>query len=364
MNILLSSISGHDKTESSHVRRVLERLGHRVLWVSDPSRGGSSVPGLFVSPGFALGTSLDDLFAAVGREWDLFLYVEPLGFIPEGIERAGIPTAALICDVHNDLRSRRRLARFFDHVFLYHRNYLKAFDEHPPANVHWHPYACDVELFRPLGVARDLDVAWVGQLFEPGHERGRVLAGIRERWRVNEQRWYFQHEIPGVYSRAKIVVNLPLSDDLNFRVFEAMSCGALLLTRRIANGQELLFEEGRHYIAFADEQELHAKIEYYLAHEDLRAQIAEAGHAEILRAHHLELRITSLLQTVLAAPAPAAPVRRMTPEAVDMEYAWLYEYWKSLDAGARLVRAARTSGRPWVPLLPPVLRTLVRATVR
>jgi len=347
-----------------HIRRVLARLGHTVCWVSDPSRGGHAAPGLHASPGFALGTTMSDLLATVGREWDLFLYVEPLGLIPEGIERAPMPTAALLCDVHNDLPSRRRLARFFDHVFLYHRNYLGAFDEHPPGHVHWHPYACDLEVFRPLAVERDLDLAWVGQLFDAGHERGRILAQLRQRWRMNEQRWYLQDEIPAVYSRAKIVVNLPLSDDLNFRVFEAMSCGALLLTRRVANGQELLFEEGRHYAAFADEAELHAKVEYYLTHEEERARIAADGHAEIVRAHRLDTRLTALLETVQADAAPAAPVRRMTQTAIDREYAWLYEYWKSLEAGARLVRSAKTSGRSWIPLLPPVLRTLVRATVR
>lgn len=77
------------------------------------------------------------------------------------------------------------------------------------------------------------------------------------------------------------MVNLPLKDDLNFRVFEAMSCGALLLTRRVANGQELLFEEGVHFAASKTEAELLEKIDYYLSHESERTTIATAGLAEI-----------------------------------------------------------------------------------
>src|SRR5207302_1696841 len=100
-----------------------------------------------------------------------------------------------------------------------------------------------------------------------------ILGQLAPRWRMNDQRSYLQEEIPEIYSRAKIVINLPLADDLNFRVFEALSCGALLLTRRIANGQELLFKEDVHYVAFGDEAELFAKVEYYLSHEAERARI-------------------------------------------------------------------------------------------
>jgi hypothetical protein len=359
MNILFSSQSGHDMTQSTHYVRVLRRMGHRIFHFAVPGEDRWQEPGSFVEAGYAPFTRLGSIVREAGFEPDLFLYIEQGGLIPVGMEAAPFPTACVLCDTHQDLNARLNLARFFDHVFLYHRNYVDHFKEHPEGYIHWLPYACDLELFYPRPVPRDLDVAFVGKLMI-NTDRKRILNEISQRWKVNERRFYHQAEIPEVYSRAKIVLNMPLADDLNFRTFEAMSCGALLLTRRVANGQESLFEEGKHFTAFDGEQELFEKLEYYLAHPDEREAIAAAGYAEIQKNHNLEQRIEKLLQTVQEKPQVAAPLRRMSAPQVDRQYAWLYEWWRLLDPALTIVAQARRAGRPWLHLLPPALRTLVR----
>jgi glycosyltransferase involved in cell wall biosynthesis len=363
MNILLSARSGHDKTEGIHYYRVLRRLGHEVFWVKDTKY--FNVPGrhLKPEPGLALDTSLPAILSMIASKVDLFLYIEPQGIIPPGIEHADFNTACVLCDVHRDLASRQGWARFFDHVFIYHRNYLEAFREHPEGHVYWLPYACDLEFCKPLGVPRDLDIAFIGQSI-PGSGRARILSELSRRYKINEPRYYLQEEISLVYSRAQIVLNLPLGDDLNFRTFEAMSCGAMLLTRRIANGQEVLFQEGVHFEAFSDEKELFDKIDYYLAHPQEREAIAAAGLAEVRQHHRLEQRIERLLEIVKKNPDKAAPIRRMTPAQIDLQYAWLYESWREIAPGLNLVRTARRAGRGWLPLLVPAARTFLRLALR
>lgn len=365
MKVFLTSLSGSDKTESVHYHRVLQQLGHQVFKFVLPSSVEDPGLRLEAEPGFAPHVCVDALVRVAGFQPDLLIYIEPGGLIPRGIEKVDFPTACVLCDTHVCLKTRLKLARFFDHVFLYHRNYLKYFKEHPVEHVHWLPYACDLELFRPLGQERDLDVAFVGQHF-PGSERSKLLRIVVGRYRANEQRYYTQAEIPAVYSRAKIVLNLPLADDLNFRTFEAMSCGAMLLTRRIANGQEILFEEGRHFAAFADERELVGKIDYYLAHPDERETIAAAGLAEIQQRHGLEQRVEELVDAVLSKPDRVAPIRRMTPKELDREYAWLYELLSRFDPGPQiaLLQQARRAGRPWMSLLLPIIRSALRGTTR
>lgn len=362
--ILLSTLSGHDKGEGRFYREVLTRLGCDAWRISAPAHGGDIAKGIHAEPGFAFGTSVEALAQMFGGLPDVFLYVEPLGLIPEGMERAPFPTACVLNDCHRDLPSRLRLARFFDHVFLYQRNYAKHFGEHPPDRVHWMPYACDLEFFRRLECSRDLDVAFVGEHFGSNSDRARVMNALASRFRVNEQRWYLQEEIPGVYSRAKIVVNLPLGDDLNFRFFEALSCGAMLVTRRVDNGQEDLFQEGKHFVAFETEAELFELVGYYLRHDSERENIAVAGRREVMSRHSLELRLAGLLSAVLSVPAPAAPIRRMSESEIDRLYAWLYEYWCSANAGARLIATARKAGRPWLPLVLPAFRSLARNAIR
>jgi len=362
VNILYSSASGHDKGEAKTHRKVLAHLGHSVTWLTAPSIGVHVEQGHRPEPGLNVGTPLSLVLWSLEATPALFLYVEPLGLIPEGIEEAPFPTACVISDFHNHLPSRLNLVNFFDHVFVYHRNHLQYLTQHPQDCIHWWPYACDLEVFRPLPVERDIEVAFVGQI--NNEERRRVLAALGQRWRINEQRYYLQNEIPAVYSRAKIVVNLPLKDDLNFRFFEALSCGALLITRRVANGQEVLFEEGVHYAAFETEAELYDKIDYYLTHESERAAIAAAGLAEVQANHRLEQRLAGLLDTVSQNPTRAAPIRSMARRDVDLCYARLYEDWRALDALANLVRRTRQARRRWFHLMFPATRAFLRGTLR
>ncbi len=358
MNILFSSLSGNVKTESLHYVRALQRLGHRVFRFSIPTAVDDQQQGLQAEAGFSPQINIDVLTRLAGFKPDLFLYMEPNGLIPRGLEKAPFPTACILCDAHLFLEARQNQALFFDHVFLYHRNYLRYFNVHPDGYVHWLPFACDLEIFHPQECERDLDVAFVGQLSL--QSRGSVIATLSQRYKMNEPRYYFQEEIPVIYSRAKIVLNMPLKDDLNFRTFEAMSCGAMLLTRRVNNGQELLFEEGKHYAAFDDEKELFEKVAYYLAHPDECAMIAAAGLAEIKEHHSLEHRVVELLNIVQNKAEKVAPIRKMSLTQVDRHYAWLYEYWRMVEPGLDLVGDARHAGRPWLPLLIPAIRTVLR----
>ena len=46
-----------------------------------------------------------------------------------------------------------------------------------------------------------------------------------------------------IYSESKIVLNASINGDLNMRVFEALTSGALLVTDRIENGLDTLFAQ-------------------------------------------------------------------------------------------------------------------------
>ena len=363
MNIFFSCLSGNELTAYKHFCRVLERLGHRVFFFSTPSRENDLGNGKWIEAGFSHEVTFDGLLEAAGFKPDLFLYMEPDGIIPRGIEKAAFPTACIISDTHRWLEARQRLAHFFDHVFLFHRNYVPKFTDHPDGHIHWMPYACDLEFFHPTGAEKDLDLAFIGNLdFSP--ERQRLMKRFVKLYHVNEQKFFYQREIPEIYSRAKIVLNFPLGDDLNYRTFEALSCGSLLLTRRMNNGQEQLFKEGVHYEAYGDEQELEQKIAYYLSHPNEREKIAQAGLVEIRQNHSLDQRLSTMLDVISAHPSLAAPVRKLTRDQVYREYAWLYEYWREPGAGLRLVRDARNERLSYLLLLLPALRSILRVLFR
>lgn len=328
MKILASYASEYDTGEGRHYVSALRRLGHTVIEANVP-HVRRQVSGSVAMPGFPANATLNEILTAVDGA-DLFLYLEPMGVIPGGLAEAPVPTACALSDLHRNRRARQQVGQLFDHVFVYHRNHLSAFADRPPGTVHWLPFACDTEMVKDLDVPRDLDVAFVGRLYTP--ERRKTIGQLSARYRLNEQRSYRQSEIPAIYSSAKIVVNLPSADDIPFRVFEAMSCGALLLTRRVDNGLDELFTDGVHYVSFADSGELFERIDHLLAHDDERRAIAAAGRAEILLRHTPEIRMTRLLELVAAGPAAAAPVRQMTSQQQSVVHARALERSGRVDA--------------------------------
>jgi hypothetical protein len=364
MRILLSFASEYDKGEGCHYATVLRRLGHDVVELNVAASAGRDGELRRVVPGYPPDATLDELAELCGGG-DLFLYVEPLGLLPRGLEQTRLTTACVISDVHRGLRSRVELARFFDQVFLYQRDYARHFDRQPAGTVHWMPWACDTETFRDLGCERDLDVAFVGQLFGPNSERRRILTSLAKRYVVNEAGYYENREIPAMYSRAKIVLNLPLADDLNRRFFEALSCGAMLLTRRLESGQEALFTEGVHYVGFSTEEELFQKVERYLKNDAERCRIAAAGLAEVTARHSLDRRLRDGLLPFIGAPNPGhAPVRTWSRRHVLSAYGKYYQRQGDVNALLRLQADPEVTGLLRFELPARAFHAWARRTIR
>jgi glycosyltransferase involved in cell wall biosynthesis len=87
-----------------------------------------------------------------------------------------------------------------------------------------------------------------------------------------------------IYKDSKIVINdyVDTANGIGFnqRMFELMGCGVFMLTREAPNF-EGNFPKGI-FATFKDEEDLLAKVEYYLAHEDEREAIATKGQAFVL----------------------------------------------------------------------------------
>jgi len=360
VNILLSYASEYDTGEGVHYARVLRRLGHEVYEINtaarekSPNRPGRVVRGY---PSYITIQELLDEYQKV----DLYLYIEPLGLIPLGLESSPIPTACVLCDTHRNPKARRTVSTLFDHVFVYHRNHVNFYYDREPGTTHWMPYACDTETVRNLGLHRDVDLAFVGRLYTK--ERRRLIGALSRRYRMNEQRYYLQCEIPDLYSRAKVVVDLPDGDNIPFRVFEAMSCGALLMTRRMPSGLEDLFVEGVHYLAFGTDDELIEKVENYLQNDEERKRIASHGHKEVMQKHTLAQRLEMLFSAMHNGPKMSAPVRKMSKNQVLKVYAAVYERMGKVETLLKLATEERANTKARYRLLAMAAKSFLRRMV-
>lgn len=317
MRSVLSYATEFDFHEGHQIARALLQLGHDVRVVNaDVEDATSYWP---AARTYLPDADLDEVLGPGGA--DLFLYLEPRGLLPRGLERASCHTACNLCDTMLSLEPRVDLSRLFDDVLLSHPHALQLLP-HDPARVHWTPLAVDPAVFCDRGGARDLDVAFVGSTDSIWAPRRRLLERIARRYRTNDffaPRCAFE-EIAGIYNRARIVVHLPIFNALNPRVFEAMGCGALLVTGRADNRLESLFADGTHLVTFGDEDEAIATIDHYLAHEDERTRIARAGCEEVHRSHTYAERFRGLPERLTSRARAVAPARAMGREAVEDIY--------------------------------------------
>lgn len=260
-----------------------------------------------------------------GWQPELIIHTEiHTNYFYRGIERAACPTVWRTIDNHIH-GWQPRYAPTHDVVLVAQKDYLPEFQSHHPY-AFWLPLNSFSQVHFDRGLERAVPVSFVGSLNPAMHpERARFFDALRQRVPVEVQAGLNHEELSRLYNRSKLVVNQCVHLDLNYRVFEAMGNGAMLITPRIQNGMLELFTEGKELVTFApgDVEEAARLVHYYLEHDEERQAIAEAGRRAIERAHTLEHRLDQILTLV-----------------------------KEVVPDAHASRESRLSGQVWAQLFP------------
>jgi MoaA/NifB/PqqE/SkfB family radical SAM enzyme/tetratricopeptide (TPR) repeat protein len=234
-----------------------------------------------------------------GWKPDLFLWVESgVSYPLHGVSSLPCPTACWLIDTHLHLERHLEVAKSFDLVFLAQKKYVPLFREAGIRQVHWLPLACDPEIHRNFGLEPVYDVSFVGSITAAHRRRNVLLQRLSRRFSLHVERCFLE-EMALVFSRSRIVFNCSVRDDLNMRVFEALSAGSLLLTDQAAgSGLEELFEDGRHLAIYRSPEELEERAAHYLGREEERASIAREGMQEVRARHTYAHRAAAILERV------------------------------------------------------------------
>lgn len=276
----------------------MEQLGHRVV------RLPLTAPGAF---------SWEEMVERCGTAPDAVVYLDrslPPPLV--GVERFPCLTAFYCIDSHIHGWYPLYAGAFDLCAVSLHDDVPRFAAELSPERVLWlPPFAEDRCRPRPLAPveehAKEFDLLFVGtvdpQTTPLRHaflERlGRELPGLALR----------RGDYTDLFPRAKVVLNIAERGDLNFRVFEALGCGCCLLTPRIGNGQDELFEDGRHFVTYAPDDEADAarKTRELLADPARGEELARAGFAAVDAAHrprHRAQALEALLRRGLKARLP------------------------------------------------------------
>lgn len=229
---------------------------------------------------------------------DLYLWVESVGgYFPENLDALGCPTACWLIDTHLNLAWHLQWAERFDFVFLAQRAYVQKFRD-KGMNAHWLPLACDPEIHAPTSLPKKYDLSFVGSLSH-NPRRQSLLKRLDEELGIHCERCWWD-DMAQVISESKITFNNAVKNDLNMRVFEALSIGTLLLTDPVPeSGLETLFHDGEELAIYRSDEELEEVARFYLANPLLQEQIAGRGRQLVLNAHTYDHRADDLLAVAL-----------------------------------------------------------------
>lgn len=223
-----------------------------------------------------------------------------MAVIIRGLDEIPIPSLFYGVDTHHHVELHSFLYELFDYTFIAQRDYLPYFHERNQFP-EWLPLWAS-RMVAPRQV-KEYEATFIGNLdpalnptrvefFHRLQERAPILITTGEWWNY--------------FDRSEIVVNQTVKGDLNFRVFEVMISGALLLTERSGNGLFDLFKDGEHLITYEKNNvdEAADKINHYLSHKEEARRIAEKGREEILTRHlacHRTEKVLSVLENLTKA---------------------------------------------------------------
>ena len=344
MKILLSGYHNpHYLTVTEYIERAVRCLGHELIVFNDRDH---FIPGRLRKrwkPLQAMSLAVINLNLvklAVRTRPDIIIVTGGHRVTQSGLRsliRRGFRVALWTTDSPKIGDLMRATAFDYHFIFCQGTEYVEIFRDLGITAAQWLPMACDPQIHHPVQLSNDeacrfgSDVVSVGSYYPRRAEYLAQLVGFDlaiwgPGWEELSADSPLRTFIRGahtpsetwvkIYSASKIVLSVHVRDphkqflvhQASPRIFEALACGAFVLTDRQRDVLSL-FKDGEHLVAFADRADLVRKVVYFLDHADERRRIAEAGRREVLNHHtyeHRVLRLLTLLETSALPPVQSA----------------------------------------------------------
>jgi spore maturation protein CgeB len=252
--------------------------------------------------------------AAYYYEPDFLLYLHYLDWVPHSVwadVRKNLRTKTIMwmSDDHWRYEETEKVWRLFDLVTTTDRKGERRRLDSGWKNVHLTQWACNHFLTHNSHLERDIDVAFIGQIYG---ERRDFISRLRESG-INVSTYGLgwegsgrisQGEMANILNRSKIVLDLSKSSQgtslqIKGRVFEATGAGALLLTENAPHLEDY-FVIGEEIVVYDGVADCTGKIQALLKDETRRSGIAEAGYRRAIGEHTFEKRFRAIFASAEA----------------------------------------------------------------
>lgn len=202
----------------------------------------------------------------------------------------------------------------FDLMLIAQKDYLQGFkDERIGHRLEWQPLFCDSHKDINEGKDRDIPVSFVGTVTGSiNKERKAFLDNFKQSHPI----FVTQGNYVPIYNRSQIVVNQSAVGELNFRIFEAMACGAVMLTEDTSNGLHDLFAEDELLVYPRGNPAAAAQIaRQALKDPDKLAEMAINGRRKVVNNHSSLIRARHILKKTEEIMASGLTWRKQKPKA-------------------------------------------------
>ncbi|MBU1248064.1 MAG: glycosyltransferase [Proteobacteria bacterium] len=252
--------------------------------------------------------------------FDLPAALETAGFVPDaiiqterlgsrtllrGLPRLSCPKTFWSVDTHMNLDWHGHYGKLFDLVLTTQKAWIPRLQRAGIARVEWLPWFGVRRPFTPHP-RRSRDIAFVGRVTE--HRPGRMWFAqfLRRNYGVEPVEGLTFGQMMDWYADSRMVPNETIFGEVNFRLFEAASCGCAVFNPNISEELTELFEPSVEIELFEHVFDLKFLIDRYRADPLAGMRLGLAAWERVQREHLPEHRAGRLLERTLASGGSAA----------------------------------------------------------
>ena len=215
------------------------------------------------------------------------------GFLPYTPILTPHPMAYWASDTHLGYQYRVQMAKKADFAFCAQKRAVEEMKHDGVANPIWLPHAVEPLAYpKQENFTKHFDVCFIGHVNSKNRED--ALDRLFNEFPNFDYGQALFEAAASRFGNAKIGFNISMLDDINMRTFEIMATGTLCLTNWIPTIEEL-FTDGQNIVLYRSLDEMVDKAKYYLAHDDEREKIAQAGYEEVMAKHTIQHRLDVIL---------------------------------------------------------------------
>lgn len=174
----------------------------------------------------------------------------------------------------------------YDIVFQSTRKFAKTDDE-------WLPNCYDSHLVRNMHLDKTHSIGFCGNIVN----RGRYLNAL-DKFGLKRDIFVIGEDMVKAVNSYKMHFNFNICGDINYRNFETIGCGTMLLTNFDSQYEKLGFIDNVNCVLYTSMNDLVEKVEYIIGNDEEINRIARNGY-ELAKDHTYIVRMQQLLKRII-----------------------------------------------------------------